>query len=257
MIVSPARASRNDFNAGMLIHEVSRNRWELATMYGCVNIWKAVRGASAAANFEGVPEGTLRRLGLPACREWREHKPHCVLNAEMAKKAEELGSDYSIRLKAIGKWCDAFSIPIGIASASALDIMNHPERIVFATCSGQPSKDEFVVVIYVDFLPGSKPPYIFDVVDAEYVSQRQLELLERNLALRPSVLRVLLLDRRFPWSYTTPFVPPRNIAQCLPDPLWFEHLQMLVTRPGHPVRPRGRAPMPDIDLLDARLKYFA
>ncbi|KAJ7775332.1 hypothetical protein B0H16DRAFT_1506984 [Mycena metata] len=189
---------------------------------------------------------------------WKEHKPHCVLNAEMAKKSEDLGSDYSIRLKAIGKWCDAFSIPIGIASASALDIMNHPGHL-----------DEFVLVIYVDFIPGAKPPYTFDVVDAEIipldilraralqVSQQQLELFERNLAPRPGVLRVLLLDRRFPWSYTTPFVPPRDIAQCLRDPLWFEHLQMFVTHPGHPVRPRERAPMPDIDLLDARLKHFA
>ncbi|KAJ7470132.1 hypothetical protein B0H11DRAFT_2041503 [Mycena galericulata] len=218
---------------------------------------------------------TVRRMDLRRCAgcgivrycskecqkaHWKEHKPHCVLNAEMSKKAEALGSDYSDRLKAIGKWCDAFSIPIGAASASALSIMTHPERI-----------DEFVLVIYVDFLgPAAKAPYTHDIVDAAVlpldelraralkVSQQQLEVFERNLSPRPGMIRVLLVDRRFPWSYTTPFVPPKNILSWRRDPLWFEHLQMAVTRPGHPIRPRETVPDPlKVDGLDATLMHLA
>jgi hypothetical protein len=47
----------------------------------------------------------------------------------MAKKAEALGPDHSDQLKAISKWSDHFSVVIGGASAHAMDIMNHPERI--------------------------------------------------------------------------------------------------------------------------------
>jgi hypothetical protein len=47
----------------------------------------------------------------------------------MAKKADTLGPDYSVRLKAIGKWCDQFSIPIGAAALNALELMKHPERV--------------------------------------------------------------------------------------------------------------------------------
>jgi hypothetical protein len=59
-----------------------------------------------------------------------------VLNVELAAKAAQLGSDYSDRLKAIAKWCDVFSIPIGKAAANALDIMHRPERVgVYSTYS--------------------------------------------------------------------------------------------------------------------------
>lgn len=208
---------------------------------------------------------------------WNEHKPHCVLNVEMSKRAEAMGSDYSDRLKAIGKWCDVFSIPIGNASASALDIMNHPQNIGKSSIlfSSIPAcswiSDEFVLVIYVDFLPTAKAPYTHDIVDAAVlplaelraralqISQQQLELFERNLSPRPGMIRVLLLDRRFPWSYTTPFVPPRDIKSWRRDPLWFEHLQRNVTRPGLPVRPRESVPDPlkaDAQ-LDSTLKHVA
>ncbi|KAJ7131828.1 hypothetical protein C8R43DRAFT_1133503 [Mycena crocata] len=170
---------------------------------------------------------------------WKAHKPHCVLNVEMSKKAAAMGPDYSDRLKAIGKWCDIFSVPIGAASASAMDIMNRPENI-----------DKFVLVIYVDFLPTAKAPYTHDIVDAGLVplsvlreqalaiSAEQLEQFERNSSPRPGMIRVMLADRRFPWSYTTPFVVPSDIARWERDPLWFEHLQMSVTRPGQPLRAR-------------------
>lgn len=97
--------------------------------------------------------------------------------------------------------------------------------------------DEFVLVIYVDFLgPAAKAPYTHDIVDHEVlplddlraralkISQQQLDTFERNLAPRPGVIRVLLIDRRFPWSYTTPFAVPSNIRQWSRDMLWFEHL---------------------------------
>ncbi|KAJ7661755.1 hypothetical protein B0H17DRAFT_1093865 [Mycena rosella] len=173
---------------------------------------------------------------------WKAHKPYCVSNAELARQAAELGPDYSDSLTAIGKWCDAFSVPIGAASASALNLMNYPERI-----------DDFVLVIYVDFLgPSAKAPHTHDIVDADVLPLDALlahargilldkaAIFERNLAPRPGMIRVLLRDRRYPWSYTTPFVVPRNIREWLYDPLWFEHLQICVTRPGRPVRPRDR-----------------
>ncbi|KAJ7088079.1 hypothetical protein B0H15DRAFT_949892 [Mycena belliarum] len=181
---------------------------------------------------------------------WKTHKPHCVLNVEMAKKAAEMGPDHSMRLEALGKWCDAFSGVLGAASASALNIMNFPERV-----------DDSVLFIFVDFLPGAKAPYTHDIVDAELVPlsvvraralaeaaafpsgeppAQRLATFERTLAPRPGMIRVLLRDRRFALSYTTPFVVARNIRQCKHDPLWFEHLQMCVTRPGRPVRPRER-----------------
>lgn len=60
---------------------------------------------------------------------WKIHKLDCRLNVEMAKKAEALGPDHIDQLKAISKWSDHFSVVIGGASAHAMDIMNHPERI--------------------------------------------------------------------------------------------------------------------------------
>ncbi|KAJ7290537.1 hypothetical protein C8J57DRAFT_1276084 [Mycena rebaudengoi] len=163
---------------------------------------------------------------------WKEHKPHCVLNVELAAKAAQLGSDYSDRLKAIAKWCDVFSIPIGKAAANALDIMHRPERV-----------DAFVFVIYVSFLGSAKAPFTHKIVSASCIpldelreralkiSQEQLEKFERNLAPRPGVMRVLLLDPDFPWSYTSPFMVPSDIRRWRHDPLWYEHLQMGVMPP--------------------------
>ncbi|KAJ7148481.1 hypothetical protein C8R43DRAFT_952587 [Mycena crocata] len=145
---------------------------------------------------------------------WKMHKPDCVLNVQTSKKAEAMGPDYSHRHKAILKWFEIFSIPIGAASASALDVMNHPENM-----------DKFAMIIYVDFLgSAAKGPYTYDVVDAGLVP---LDIVDaglvpavdvlRELALarpqkleqfgcNPSSIHVWLADRNFPWSYTTPFV---------------------------------------------------
>ncbi|KAJ6550184.1 hypothetical protein B0H19DRAFT_1160569 [Mycena capillaripes] len=184
---------------------------------------------------------------------WKQHKPYCILNVQMVKKAEALGPEYSERLKAIGKWCDAFSPQIGAAAVSALDIMNHPELV-----------DDFVLVIYVDFLGVSaKSPHTFDVVDAVVhplaplrtralaISAGHLALFEANLASRPGMARVLLLDWRFPWSYTTPFVVPQNVRRFPRDGLWLNHLQMGVTRSGKRVRAREPVPNGDELLLEA------
>ncbi|KAJ7309379.1 hypothetical protein DFH08DRAFT_944258 [Mycena albidolilacea] len=178
---------------------------------------------------------------------WKIHKLDCRLNVEMAKKAEALGPDHSDQLKAISKWSDHFSVVIGGASAHAMDIMNHPDRI-----------DDEVVIIYVHFFgPAAKPPYTHSVVNAEVIplaplrasalaiSPQRLELFERNLSPRPGMLRVLLVDRRFPWSHTKPFVVPSNIARWSRDDLWFEHLQRAVTRPGEALPPRQRPPRAD------------
>ncbi|KAJ7486991.1 hypothetical protein FB451DRAFT_1554123 [Mycena latifolia] len=197
---------------------------------------------------------TVRRIDLRRCAgcatvrycskecqkaHWKSHKPHCQLNASLAAQAAEMGPDYSARLAAIGKWCDMFSVPLGAASASALNLMTYPERA-----------DEYVLVICLDFLPGGKAPYTHDIVDAAIVSlsalltwARSVSLekaatFEASLAPRPGVIRVLLRDRGFPGSYTTPFVVPSNIKEWLYDPLWFEHLQICVTKPGRKVRAR-------------------
>ncbi|KAK7050701.1 MYND-type domain-containing protein, partial [Favolaschia claudopus] len=200
---------------------------------------------------------TARRIDLRRCAgcavvrycskecqkaHWKEHKPYCQSNIERAKQAEALGPDYSEQLKAIGKWCDDFSIPIGCASASALDLMHHPEHV-----------DSYVLIIYVDYLgPTAKSPYTHDIIDAEVlplatlrlkalsISPEQLESFDRNLAPRPGMMRILLLDRKYPWSYTTPFMLPSDIRLAPRDERWFEHLQMCVTRPGRKVRERER-----------------
>ncbi|KAJ7307930.1 hypothetical protein DFH08DRAFT_900553 [Mycena albidolilacea] len=196
---------------------------------------------------------TVRRIDLRRCAgcghvrycskecqkaHWKQHKPYCTGNIEIAKEAAALGPDCSDRLRAIGKWSEAFSVAIGSASVSALDIMTHPERI-----------DEYVLVIFVNFLgAGAKPPFTHDVVGAEVVllhdlramarlvSQEQLELLDRDLAPRPGMIRVLLSDSRLPWSYTTPFAVPEDIGTWPRDQLWLQHLQIRVTRPRHTSR---------------------
>ncbi|KAJ6572483.1 hypothetical protein DFH09DRAFT_1362442 [Mycena vulgaris] len=58
---------------------------------------------------------------------------------------------------------------------------------------------------------------------------------ERNLALRAGFIRMLVLDRGFPWSYTTPFVVPRNIARWRRDAGWLKHLRWAVTRQAAPL----------------------
>jgi len=159
------------------------------------------------------------------------------------KEAAALGPDYRDRLKAIGKWSEAFSVAIGSASVSALDVMTHPERI-----------DDYILVIFVNFLGTSaKPPFTHDIVGAEVVplqelrasahsvSQERLDLFDRDLAPRPGMIRVLLTDGRLPWSYTTPFVVPEDIGTWRRDQLWLQHLQMRVTRPRHTSRRVRRA----------------
>ncbi|KAJ7676189.1 hypothetical protein B0H17DRAFT_1080486, partial [Mycena rosella] len=144
---------------------------------------------------------------------WKAYKPYCVSNAELARQAAELGPDYSDSLTAIGK--------------CALNLMNYPERME------QPIAEPRQTVPCFDFLgPSAKAPHTHDIVDADVLPLDALlahargilldkaAIFERNLAPRPRMIRVLLRDRRFPWSYTTPFV--------------FEHLQMCVTRPGRP-----------------------
>ncbi|KAJ7761261.1 hypothetical protein DFH07DRAFT_1059898 [Mycena maculata] len=182
---------------------------------------------------------------------WKKHKPHCVMNVELSKRAEALGSDCSDRLKAIRKWCDVFSIPIGIACVSALDIMNHPERT-----------DKFLLFIYVHFLPAAKPPYTHEIVDARVlpvadlrskIPQQRLELFDSTTSPRPGMISVLLRDPGFPWNYTKPFVPPTDVLSWRRDPLWLECLQMRVTHPSQPIRPRESIP----DSLDATLEQIA
>ncbi|KAF7360947.1 hypothetical protein MSAN_01124800 [Mycena sanguinolenta] len=199
---------------------------------------------------------TVRRVDLRRCAgcgvvrycskecqkaHWKSHKVDCLKNAELQKKAEALGPDYSEKLKAIGKWSDQLSIPIGAASMSALNVMGRRENI-----------DEFVVIIYVEFLPNSKAPYTHDVVDAEVVpldylramaltsGERPLAQFESDLSPRPGMMRVLLLERTFPWSYTTPFTIPDEVSHWPRNPQWFSDLQAAVTRPGQP-RPSASA----------------
>ncbi|KAJ6502797.1 hypothetical protein C8R47DRAFT_1193113 [Mycena vitilis] len=204
------------------------------------------------SNLRRCAQCGLTRYCSKECQKahWKTHKPYCMLNVLSVKKAEELGPDYSQRLKAITKWSDVFGGPIGAAALNALDIMNHPEQI-----------DDIVLIIYVDFLgPASNlRQYTYDVVDAaalplgpirahaRAMSPQHLAILEANLSPRPSMARVLLLDRRFPWTHTSPFIVPPNVRAFPRDLQWFEHLQMSVTRPGRPVRPRE----PNVNGLEA------
>ncbi|KAJ6502836.1 hypothetical protein C8R47DRAFT_1210887 [Mycena vitilis] len=175
---------------------------------------------------------------------WKTHKPYCLRNVLSIKKAEEFGPEYSQRLKAITKWSDVFGGPVGTAAMHALDIMNHYEQI-----------NDIVLIVYVEFLgPASNlRQYTYDVVDAAVLplapiraharalSPEHLTRLEANLSPRPSMARVLLLDRRFPGAHFSPFIVPivpPGVRLFPRDPQWFEQLQMSVTPPGRPVRPR-------------------
>ncbi|KAJ6453972.1 hypothetical protein C8R45DRAFT_1192431 [Mycena sanguinolenta] len=226
---------------------------------------------------------TIRRVDLRRCAgcgvvrycskecqkaHWKSHKVDCVKNTELQKKAEALGPDYSEKLKAIGKWSDQLSIPIGAASMSALNVMGRRENIGawlelgYLYISLESAIDEFVAIIYVEFLPNAKAPYTHDVVDAEVVpldylramavasGERPLAQFESDLSPRPGMMRVLLLERTFPWSYTTPFTIPDDVSHWPRNPQWFSDLQAAVTRPGQPVRPRQRGGALNIGSLD-------
>ncbi|KAJ6572470.1 hypothetical protein DFH09DRAFT_1362437 [Mycena vulgaris] len=153
--------------------------------------------------------------------DWKARKPYCLLIVEMAQRA-----DYSDRPKAIGEWCDAFSLPIGAVSASALDIMTHPEHIV----------------IYLGFLgPTAKPPRTHPITSASAsasASASVLPLAPLGLRAPPSPNPSRAQRRaaaghdprfaprpRLSWSYTTPFVVPRDIARWRQDAPWLEHLR--------------------------------
>jgi hypothetical protein len=60
---------------------------------------------------------------------WKTHKINCNLHVQAVQKAAALGPEYSSRIKAMGKWCDRFGDHFGTAVGSALNIMNHPERV--------------------------------------------------------------------------------------------------------------------------------
>lgn len=65
------------------------------------------------------------------------------------------------------------------------------------------------------------------------------------------MVKVLLLDWRFPWSYTMPFLIPPNVRSFPRDGMWLNHLQMSVTRPGKRVRAREVVPNGEELLLEA------
>ncbi|KAJ6572469.1 hypothetical protein DFH09DRAFT_1312758 [Mycena vulgaris] len=151
------------------------------------------------------PTETCENCPSKECQKahWEAHKPYYVFNVEIAKRADDLGADYSDRLKAIGK--------------CAFDIMNHLEHI-----DASPFPSFFpliyvygaVLVIYLEFLGPSKPPHTHAIVDAAALLRlrappplRPVHLpipaltVKRNLAPRPGVIRVLLLNRALPCAF--------------------------------------------------------
>ncbi|KAJ7874321.1 hypothetical protein B0H14DRAFT_2718304 [Mycena olivaceomarginata] len=176
-----------------------------------------------------------------ACQKahWEKHKPHCLQNAQCLNVVKSLGPDYTVRVKPLRRWAEDFGGPIGVAAFSALNIVNHPERI-----------GNHILIIYVDFLgTAAKAPYTHDVVDAEVLSvndlTRKVNPPDREPFLRLHTpllgkIRVLLRDLRFPWSHPMNFLlPPADAVHRFGlDPSWFEHLQIAVTRAGQPIRPR-------------------
>ncbi|KAJ7656734.1 hypothetical protein DFH06DRAFT_1198391 [Mycena polygramma] len=173
---------------------------------------------------------------------WKTHKPDCAENVQATTIAQSLGPEYTVRLPALRKWSQDFGIHIGSAAASALDILSHRERIATT-----------MLVLYLDFLgTAAGTRYTHDIVNAEVLSIDDLarewhglvpQLLEQLVSVHtpiPGRLRVILLDLRFPWAYPMNFILPSEdyLRRGVLDPLWFEHLQKSVTRPGRPTRPR-------------------
>jgi hypothetical protein len=56
-------------------------------------------------------------------------------------------------------------------------------------------------------------------------------IIERDLAPRPGMLRILVIDDGLPSPldlYTLPFDVDEDISQCPKDPLWLTHLRWSV-----------------------------
>ncbi|CAK5266832.1 unnamed protein product [Mycena citricolor] len=168
---------------------------------------------------------------------WKEHKSYCEMNKEIVRKAAGRGSEYTARLKSIGKWSDVWGAVVGTASAHALDISAHPENI-----------DQLVLLLHVSYVPRAKPPYTHILyahttipLDAlrVYLSSPPwslpaptLKQFEQSLAPRPDMIRVLLVDKEAGWTYTTPFLVPPNMKPWPRDPNWFHTLKHMVSPPS-------------------------
>ncbi|KAJ7939105.1 hypothetical protein B0H13DRAFT_2300837 [Mycena leptocephala] len=180
----------------------------------------------AAEELESLPKGALEKA-----------QANCLQNAQCLNVAISLGPDYTVRVKPLRRWAEDFGGPIGVAALSALNIVNHPERI-----------GNHILIIYIDFLgTAAKAPYTHDIVDAEVLSVNDLTRKvhppdrEPFLRLHTPLLGKIRVLLRFSWSHPMNFLlPPADAVHRLGlDPSWFEHLQIAVTHAGQPIRPRG------------------
>jgi len=143
------------------------------------------------------------------------------------------------RQKTFEKWCDKYSQPIASAALSALEVMIDRERTethVFLV---------FLNVVDLALFGATNDKSRFDrsVRQAYCASMSQVHqmfdskfhgghaIIERDLAPRPGMLRILVIDDGLPSPldlYTLPFDFDDDINQCPVDPHWLTHLKQSV-----------------------------
>lgn len=66
---------------------------------------------------------------------------------------------------------------------------------------------------------------IYGIPEPSEVPKELLAYIECQLAPRPKMMRVILLDEKLPWPYTSPFILPKDIEERKYEPRWLETLK--------------------------------
>jgi len=169
---------------------------------------------------------------------WKQHQPCCQVNVDLHRLRERINPIIAERQKTFEKWCVKNSEHITQAALSALEIMRGGgDREVIETR---------VFLVYIDVVEkvsstSSMPKFVRGIRDARRTSMTEIHKLlrsrfaggydsvERYLAHRPGVMRILIIDDGLPVpfdTYTMPtFVDSRTALFSPFDPSWLPRLK--------------------------------
>jgi len=167
---------------------------------------------------------------------WKQHKQYCSANVEIQRTREALGGWIAERQRTFEKWCNKYSQSIASAALSALEIMKDRDRT-----------ETHVFLVYLDVVDLAslrttidKSRFDRSIREAHCVTVSEVHemfdsrfhdgyrVIERVLAPRPRMLRILVIDDGLPSPldlYTLPFDVEENISHWPCDRQWLKHLK--------------------------------
>jgi len=167
---------------------------------------------------------------------WKEHKDFCAINVNIKQNRAKMGVVVAERQIAFEKWCIKNAQHVALASLSAMEIMRDRERA-----------ETHVFLLYLDVTcteeASSKPKFVHSVRKAHCTTLSRVHqmfgsrfsegtaILDRSLAPRPRLMRILAIDEGLPIPfdlYTLPTDLSDRDAHRTFDAQWFTRLKRSV-----------------------------